>query len=167
LSYLPDFPPVNTRLDSYDYKEWFSSLQRFFLNESGVLDIDQLTLGSTYEFPENVTIIHIGDDDISGTRFVFPIYVSVLGKIYILKAKDASPGALKIRHKTGDKLVGEATFTSDEDQDLDFTNYQDLTITYFATEDGWNAYYQPPVEFIEADAGSYVITGSDVTLTEG
>lgn len=138
----------------------------FFLSEAGVLDIDQLTLGSTFQLPESVTLVRIGDDDISGTRFIFPIYHSCLGKIFIFKAKDSTPGLLNIRHQTGDKLVGVATYGSDQDSTLTFTNFQDLTVIYFATEDGWNAYFQPPVEFIEADSGSYIITGSDVTLIE-
>lgn len=167
MSYLPDFPPVADRTESITFKEWFSSIQRFFISEAGVVDLDTLTLGSTYYLPESITLVHIGDVDISGTRFIFPFYYSCLGKIYIFKAKDSTPGSLRIRHQAGDKLVGAAAYGADSDQTLTFTNYQDLTVTYFATNDGWNVYYQPPVEFIEADSGSYTITGADVTLTKG
>lgn len=129
-----------------------------------MLDLDNTTLGSLYYLPESITTIFVGNDDISATRFILPIYYTCLGKYYTIRAIDSSPASIKIRFQTNDKVVGAAAYGSDQDVTYDLTEYNDLALTFFATEDGWITYYQPPVFFVDADSGSYAITGTDAEL---
>lgn len=142
MNYIPGPAPLAAKLESYEFKEWLNSIQRFYYNEIGTLVIDEMITAGTfpaepdyYPLKMSDSIIVMGDTLLSAGpvyRVIRPPYYNCLGKAYYIIPTGANLG-LNYRYLAGDRDVGGAAYGSAGDAGVNTPN----GAVMISTKGGW------------------------------
>lgn len=138
MPYVPQDPPSAADLDSYEFKEWLTTVQQFYFNESGFLSLDTVPVSGEYYLKLSDTFIYFDTVNPSGTYLYLPKATEVLGKKYYLFTKPgyapASASVIMRVAKFPNIAVGEGSWVDRPPSISKGSAYE-----FIATEQGWVA----------------------------